>query len=191
MTALSHNEEAALLEQARSRSALERERAFNAVFTSTRHDVYAVCLHLCGNSSDAEDAVQDCFVRVHQALPHFRGDSRLSTWVYRIALRSAWQQRARTPKGREDLEQGLDVPTAAPAPDDVASARQQARRLHAALQKLSEEHRNVLSLFAVEGLGHQQVAEVLGVAEGTVWSRLHSARKRLAAELLPTPALAC
>ncbi|MBX7114092.1 MAG: RNA polymerase sigma factor [Myxococcaceae bacterium] len=191
MTELSPYDEAALLAQARSSSATEREQAFNALFTATRRDVYALCLHLCGNRSDAEDAVQECFVGVHQALPRFRGESRLSTWVYRIALRSAWQVRARHPRGREDLEQGLGKPSDAPAPDDVASARQQTRQIHAAMQKLSEEHRTVLSLFAIDGLGHKQVADVLGIAEGTVWSRLHSARKRLAAELLQAPAVAC
>lgn len=59
-------------------------------------------------------------------------------------------------------------------------ARDEARRTLAALQQLTADHRAVLSLFALEGLSHREVAEVLGVPEGTIWSRLHGARKRLA-----------
>jgi RNA polymerase sigma-70 factor, ECF subfamily len=62
-------------------------------------------------------------------------------------------------------------------------ARLDARRLAAALARLPAEQRAVLSLFALDGLGHREIAEILGVPEGTVWSRLHGARKRLAAEL--------
>ncbi|MBI5543210.1 MAG: RNA polymerase sigma factor [Deltaproteobacteria bacterium] len=62
-------------------------------------------------------------------------------------------------------------------------SRDEARQLLAALQRLSLEHRAVLSLFALEGVPHREIAEVLGVAEGTIWSRLHAARKRLAEEV--------
>ena len=62
-------------------------------------------------------------------------------------------------------------------------ARDRARRLMMAMDRLSGEHRTVLSLFAVEGLSHKEIAEILGVPEGTVWSRLNAARRRLAGEL--------
>lgn len=61
--------------------------------------------------------------------------------------------------------------------------RQEAERLHRAMQTLSADHRAVLSLFALDGLSHARIAEVLGIPEGTVWSRLHLARKRLRAAL--------
>jgi RNA polymerase sigma-70 factor, ECF subfamily len=74
----------------------------------------------------------------------------------------------------------LAHPSSAPLPDDVAAARERMGQLKLALEQLSAEQRVVLSLFAVEGLGHEEIAGVLGVPTGTVWSRLHSARKRLA-----------
>jgi RNA polymerase sigma factor (sigma-70 family) len=64
--------------------------------------------------------------------------------------------------------------------EDPVEANEDRRRLWAALEQLSLEHRTVIALFAVEGLGHKEIAAVLGVPEGTVWSRLHLARKRLA-----------
>jgi RNA polymerase sigma-70 factor (ECF subfamily) len=65
------------------------------------------------------------------------------------------------------------------------AARDEARRVHAAMLRLPAEHRAVLSLLALEGLSHREVAEVLGVPEGTVWSRLHAARRRLSEVLRP------
>lgn len=96
--------------------------------------------------------------------------------MYRIALRAALRQRARRrPSEAVDPETPADRGGEA----DLA-ARDEARRVQAAVVGLPAEHRAVLSLFAVEGLGHRQIAEILGVPEGTVWSRLHAARKRLA-----------
>lgn len=70
-----------------------------------------------------------------------------------------------------------------PSGEEDILARDRARRLLVAMGRLSAEHRVVLSLFAVEGLSHREIAAVLGVPEGTVWSRLAGARKRLASEL--------
>lgn len=115
---------------------------------------------------------------VHRALPSFRGESRLSTWIYRIAIRAALEHRAR----RRSTEP-LDPELPGPSEEDELMARDRARRLLLAMEKLSVEHRTVLSLFAVEGLSHKEIAEILGVPEGTVWSRLNGARRRLTAEL--------
>lgn len=168
--------EAAILAAARGK-AEERGRAFDALFRALRKPVLALCLHLTGRRDDAEDALQETFLSVHRALPRFRAEARVSTWVYRIALRAALRVRARRPEPRE--------PETEPAHDGepAMAARLEARRLAAALGRLPAEQRAVISLFAVEGLTHREIAEVLGVPEGTVWSRLHAARKRLAAEL--------
>ncbi len=183
MIGLNPEEEAALLLQARSSVPAERERAFNQLFERTRASVYALCFNVVGTRSEAEDAVQESFFGIHEALPHFRAEARLSTWMYRIALRCAWRVKARRPQQTERLEAGLEVPSNDFPPDALAESRQRARQLQLALRPLSEEHRAVLALFAVEGLSHGEIAAVLGIPEGTVWSRLHQARKRLAAEL--------
>ena len=73
-----------------------------------------------------------------------------------------------------------------PRPDDRAAALEEAARLHSAMEQLSEEQRAVVALFAVEGLSHEQIAEVLGVPTGTIWSRLHVARKKLSEAMAST-----
>lgn len=183
MPAWSAEQQAVVLDRVRSATPAQREEAFNLLFEAMRGSVFALAHHLTGSRGDAEDAVQDCFLGVYEALPRFRGDCLLSTWVYRIALRSVWKVRGRNPDRIEPLELAADTASADVAPDEVAEARQRARRVQAAFQQLSEEHRTVLSLFAVDGMGHREIANVLGIPEGTVWSRLHGARKRLAFEL--------
>ena len=139
--------------------------------------VLSLCLHLTGSPGDAEDAAQEVFLAVFRDLPKFRGESRLSTWIYRIAVRTAFRVKAKRPRTVPlDLESATETP-------DPALQRERSRHLARALANLSAEHRTVLALFALDGLSHREIAETLGIPEGTVWSRLHLARKKLAAEL--------
>lgn len=175
MKALDPAAEAALLVKARHAP----EAAITELVRALRGPVFALCLHLARDRGEAEDATQETFLAVHRGLAGFRQEARLSTWVYRIAIRMAGKVRAR----RASAEVPESLPDPAPGPERSAAARLEVRRLLAALEQLPAEQRVVLALFAVDGLGHAQIAEVLGVPEGTVWSRLHGARKRLAALL--------
>ncbi len=169
-------DEAALL--VRLRGSATRRAAFDDLFVALREQVFAVCLHVTGNAADADDALQETFLAVHAGLANFRGEARLSTWVHRIAIRASIRVRARRRPAADVHE--VDPP----ARDvDAVAMRELGERIAAAMNRLSAEHRVVLSLFAVEELPHAQIAEILGVPEGTVWSRLHAAKKRLAAEL--------
>jgi RNA polymerase sigma-70 factor (ECF subfamily) len=152
---------------------------FAQVYADCHGHVRALCIHLLGNSADAQDAFQETFLAVAQALPRFRGEAAVSTWVHRIAIRVALKLRARR---RPTDELRDDVP-AEPAGD-----RAEADAVTRALEALSFEHRLVLALFAVAGLTHAEIADALGVPEGTVWSRLHHAKRKLG-ELLAAPNL--
>lgn len=181
---LAPEREAALLAGLRGASDPDRQRAVRALLEHFHAPIFRLCLHLTGNRADAEDALQETLLALHRALPGFRGESQLSTWAYRIALRVALQVRARRPSHTQPLEEGseaLRFPDGSVPPDRLAAARQESSRLLAAMARLSAEHRAVLSLFALEGLSHAQIAAVLGIPEGTVWSRLHLARKKLMA----------
>lgn len=150
-----------------------------ALYRELRAPVLALCLRLTGSRADAEDALQDVFAAVHRALPAFRGEARLETWIYRIAIRAALRVRAR----RGEVA-ALDTEHSAGGGGEAwLAARDEVRRVAAAFQRLTAEHRTVLSLFALDGLAHREIAEILGVPEGTVWSRLHAARARLAEEV--------
>lgn len=155
-----------------------QKAVFDRVFRALREPVFAVCLNITANRSDAQDATQETFVSAYRALPAFRGEARLSTWLFRIAIRAALRIRAR----RSPAEPLADEP-AAPSNPNPGVAREQRERLLAGLASLSADHRVVLALFAIDGLSHRDIAETLGIPEGTVWSRLHLARKRLAATL--------
>lgn len=183
---LAPEREASLLAAIRGASESSRQSAFQELFAAFHKPLLSLCAHLTVDRSEAEDALQEVFLALHQALPGFRGEAKLSTWVYRIALRTALHVRARRPRDTTSLDArspALEVPDGGVAPDQLASARQESARLARAMEQLSAEHRAVLSLFAVEGLSHAEVAEALGIPLGTVWSRLHLARKKLLAAL--------
>ena len=137
------------------------------VFREHYQSVYRLALSLSGSHADAEDIAQEAFVAIMQALPKFRGDAKLSTWVYRITLRvgTRWLARRGTV---------AELPAALPATDASIPID-----LINALRKLPIESRSVVLLVAVEGLSHDEVAEVLAIPVGTVASRMHYARKRL------------
>jgi len=169
--------EAAVVERART-AGPSRDDALVEIFRLYRVPVLTLCVHVVGDAAEAEDVVQQVFLSVHRALPLFRGESRLSTWIYRIALRAAIAARSKR-RTFEPLADHLRAPSA----EDELQLRDEARRVAAAMDRLSIDHRVVLSLFAIDGLSHREIAEVLGVPEGTVWSRLSAARRRLNEEL--------
>lgn len=137
----------------------------------------SLCLHLCGNAADAEDALQETLLALHVGLPRFRGEASIDTWAYRVAMRVALRIKARR---RPEEPPGDDLPGAGAAGIEASA---DAARVLRAMARLPAGQRMVLSLFAIEGMKHGEIARVLGIPEGTVWSRLHAARKRLQAEL--------
>ncbi len=174
---LSPEEEAGILAGVRAGGAA-RLAASDRACRALREPLHALCLHLTGCRADAEDAVQETLVAVHRGLPGFQGASRLTTWAYRIALRAAFQVRGRRRDGVP-----LDPETSGGGGESEMAARDEARRVVAAVARLPAEPRAVLSLFAIDGLSHREIADILGVPEGTVWSRLHAARRVLALAL--------
>lgn len=138
------------------------------LFRENYQSVYRLALSLSGSHADAEDIAQEVFVAIIRALPGFRGDSKLSTWIYRITLRVGTRWMAKRVAVAE-------LPDNVPAPDHSVPID-----LVNALRKLPIDLRVVILLVVVEGLSHNEAAEVLGIPAGTIASRLHYARKRLA-----------
>jgi RNA polymerase sigma-70 factor (ECF subfamily) len=170
---LASEEEAEILADVRA-GGEARRAATERVCRSLREPLHALCLHLTGRPADAEDAVQDVLVAVHRGLPGFRGSSRLTTWTYRVALRAALQVRARRREGVP-----LDPETPRGGGEGEMATRDRVQKVASAVARLPAEPRVVLALFAVEGLSHREISDILGIPEGTAWSRLHAARKAL------------
>ncbi len=150
--------------------------------------VLSLAANLTGDRDLAEDVLQETFLAAHRARGRFRGEASPETWLWRIAIHAALKARRRRGR-RRDIERtaaakhnGIRSTRGAQdgsEPDAAQRRREQARRVHAAMDQLGEEHRVVLSLTAVRELPGRSVAEILGVPEGTVHSRAHAARRRL------------
>ena len=157
--------------------------------------VYNLALRLVGNPTDAEDLAQDALIRALKALPSFRGESSQATWVYRITL-NTWKNRVRSEKRRsfwkmlplhllfgEDGSQEKALPADDPPLDAALESEETARAVQKALLELDEDSRAVVILREIEGLSYDQIADSLGLPEGTVKSRLSRARDALKARL--------
>lgn len=137
------------------------------VFRDHSPAVYRLALSLSGHPADAEDITQEVFLAVLKALPGFRGEARLSSWIYAIALRVATRWLARRPR------------LAGPRVSEPGVKSELPIDLLAALRRLPLNARMVIALVAVQGLRHDEAAEVLGIPAGTVGSRLSNARRLL------------
>jgi RNA polymerase sigma-70 factor (ECF subfamily) len=147
--------------------------------------VFGVAARMLGNRAEAEEIAQETFLRAHRALPEFRGEARLGTWLYAIASRLCLNRLAAPERrlARGDVEALSAAPSHEP---DAAAALERSERdaaLREAIAALPEERRIVVILRDLEGLSYDEIAEVLALEPGTVRSRLHRARMDLKAKL--------
>ena len=159
--------------------------AFETLVVVHQHRVFAVALRMLGNRADAEDAAQEVFLRVHRALPGFRGDAKLSTWLYAIAARLCLSRlgeaHRRLVRADETALARVPDPEADPARHLEEDEREAA--LRRAITELSDDRRMVVVLRDLEGLPYEEIAQILGLELGTVRSRLHRARLDLKGKL--------
>lgn len=166
----------------RALAAGDRE-AFARLVERHQRRLYNVCLRLVREREDAMDLTQDAFVRIAERIGSFAGASSFATWSHRLTVNLCLDHLRRR-KARRESPAGDGMPDLADPrerPDEVAVGRADARPLWAALADLDEPLRLTVVLADVEGMSLAEVAHVLGVAEGTVKSRLHRARARLLA----------
>lgn len=150
--------------------------------------IYGFASRMCRDPEDARDVLQDTFIGALRGLAQFRGESSLSTWLFRIAANACLKMRRR---GKAEPDRWLsldDVPSPADpggeAPDAVLARSDLRDRLEAAIRRLPPAYRAVLILRDVEGLSTEDTAEALGVGIPTVKTRLHRARRFVRRELL-------
>jgi RNA polymerase sigma-70 factor (ECF subfamily) len=158
--------------------------AFDGLYRTHGARLKSIACNLLGNVADAEDAVQEAFLKAYRARGGFKGESAPFTWLYRILVNSCRDTGRRRKRRREDPEPeaSFDVQ---PAPRQDHPLRV---ALEAALERLDERPRNVFVLAEVEGLTHREIAEVLEIAEGTSKHDLFVAKRelrRLLASALP------
>ena len=155
--------------------------------------VYNLCLRLSHNTADAEDLSQETFVHAVRALAEFKGESLLSTWLYRIAV-NVWKNRVRyerrrhttkhislsSPRGQNgDDEEQMELPGLDRRPEEWAAIADDHRRLLDAMGRLDEEDRLVLVLRDIEDRPYEEIANMLEMNLGTLKSRISRAREKL------------
>jgi RNA polymerase sigma-70 factor (ECF subfamily) len=167
--------------------------AYDELVRRYQERIYATVYHMTANHEDANDLAQEAFIKGYQALKSFKGGSSFYTWVYRIAVNKTInflkQRKNRSHMSLDDLDFNAEHD-----PDLVALISEKTPRreinlaelhekLNSAMQKLSEPHRLVVTLHDVQGLSHEEIAEIMDCNIGTVRSRLFYARQQLQAYL--------
>ena len=146
--------------------------------------VYAFLRRLRVGHEDIDDAVQEVFLSVFRALPDFRGEAELSTWLYRLCVTAASRGRRRH-KALRMLRELLSKHKDSIASHEMAATEDMERRMvEQALDKLSPKDRVAFVLFELEDLSGKQIASILNCPESTVWRRLHYARRTVRSQLL-------
>lgn len=166
--------------------------AFESLMTAYENRVYSLALRSTGSEQDAADITQEVFLRAWKSLDTFRGDSSLSTWLYRVTSNLCVDfARKKAADGVQASIDDEESPAASIAdtsrmaqPEAVAENQELREELQYALSQLSDEHRRVVLLRDVAGMAYTDIARTLGLEEGTVKSRLARARASLRKILL-------
>jgi RNA polymerase sigma-70 factor (ECF subfamily) len=170
--------------------------AYSEIVRRYQDRVYTQCFRWLGNRSVAEEVAQDVFIAMFRSLPKFRGESKLSTWIYRVVTNHCKNRRLY----RQRRAHGRHEPLEGPRPEDEDAPRRQLAddrpgtdaSLHQseaevlvrdALARLDEDQRRIIILRDVQDLSYEEISDILGVPRGTVKSRIHRARTQLASVL--------
>ena len=171
------------------------KKAFELLVIKYQRKLMRLVSRLVRDQAEAEDVVQEAFIKAYRALPQFRGDSAFYTWLYRIGINTAKNylvtQGRRAPTSTEsnseeaetfdDGEQLRDINT----PESLLATKQIAQTVNVAMEALPDELRTAITLREIEGLSYDEIAEAMGCPIGTVRSRIFRAREAIAEKLRP------
>jgi RNA polymerase sigma-70 factor (ECF subfamily) len=167
--------------------------AFDALILKYRERVYGVVYNMTSNREDAADLTQDAFIKAFQSINRFQAQSSFFTWLYRIAVNSTLTHLRKAGlrtffsfekiTDEDKTAQLVNQLTDKKGADRDLFIRELQEKLNEAMMKLSIKHRTVVTLFEIEGLSHEEIAEITECSVGTVRSRLHYAKQLLQAEL--------
>lgn len=171
------------------------KKAFELLVSKYQRKLFRLVLRLVHDHAEAEDIVQESFIKAYRALVNFRGDSAFYTWLYRIGINTAknhlvTKNRRAPTSTHSDIEElenfieadGLrDINT----PESILASKQIAETVNVVMMSLPDELRNAISLREIEGLSYEEISEVMMCPIGTVRSRIFRAREAIAEKLRP------
>lgn len=176
-------------------TAADLQNAFDTLYRDHVDLMYRYASRLCGETEAAKDLVQETFLNAYRGFKRFRGDARISTWLYTIASRACLRMRRRR-KGEPDHELSLEefvptndgelrlqIPVEDLSPEQVLHNKQLRQALNEAIDRLPPKYKMVLVLRDMEGLSAKEVGTIMGLQERAVKSRLHRARLFVRREL--------
>ena len=169
------------------------EEAFTHLVLRDQHKIYNLIYRLLGSREETEDVAQEVFATVHRCLGSFRGESRFSTWLYRIALNRSRnhlkylkRRGLNRTQSTDDTREGDIVSAHSSSPSDpekIVAGYQLEAIIQREISELDPDHREVILLRDIQGLSYEEIGTVTELAPGTVKSRLHRARTTLRARL--------
>ncbi|MBL8920985.1 MAG: sigma-70 family RNA polymerase sigma factor [Myxococcaceae bacterium] len=187
---VSHDDAAELSERVLlSRLRRNDASAFETLVRLHQDRVYDFCVRMLNDREEAFDLTQEIFLSIHQNVDKFRADAKLTTWIFRISRNHCLNRlkylkrrgRGRSEEFGEVNEHAISESMGGSSAPDDAVVRQRERQLvHKAIEELDEEQRSLVVLRDVEGLSYDEIMEITELPEGTVKSRLHRAREKLA-----------
>ena len=167
--------------------------AFEDLLLNNQQNVYNLTLRLTGSEQDALDISQEAFIKAFQSLSNYRSESRFSVWLYRIAYNLCIDFLRKNSRGKtipltyEDSENGaqeLELPDLRALPEDSLLRKELRQTLSECIDELPEDHREIFAMREIADMSYTEIAQALGISEGTVKSRLARARKKLAQMLI-------
>ncbi len=163
--------------------------AFETLIVEHQKRIFAIAYRIAGNPEDAADMTQEVLVKIFKNLSKFRGNAKFSTWVYRVATNTCFDEQKKLRRHEnysldqeietEDGSMAASLADDGPTPDETAERNQVRSAVHAAIRQLGEDHQKVIILRDIEGFSYDEIADMLQCSVGTVKSRINRARATL------------
>ena len=163
--------------------------AFEQLINEHQKRIFSIAYRVAGNPDDAADMAQEVLVKIFKNINKFKGDSKFSTWIYRVATNTCLDELKRLKRHKaysldqeletEDGAVSVDVEDTAPTPEQSAERKAIRSAVNSAIAKLGEEHKKVIILRDIQGFSYEEIAKMLNCSDGTVKSRISRARAKL------------
>ena len=168
--------------------------AFEELIESHQKQIFSIAYRIAGNPEDASDMTQEVLVKVFKNLKHFQGNSKFSTWLYRVATNTCLDEQKKARRHTsysldaelttEDGSLATDLADSGPTPEESYEKKTLQKAVNDGIAKLNDEHKKVLILRDIQGFSYEEIAAILNCSDGTVKSRINRARANLKKILL-------